>query len=57
MPQYKGLKMEHFWALVDSDAHVLIYFPDPKDRNKIPRDWLCSMVSCHVFITFVAELH
>ena len=37
VPYYKGLSMKLFWEIIDSTPDVLVYFPDPKDRAKIPR--------------------
>ena len=45
MPFVKGCTIEWLWEKIDSDNEVKKYFPDPKDRAKLPRDWITDIVS------------
>ena len=45
VPQYKGLTMKIFWDAIDQSPGMIVYFPDPADRAKTPRDWVCSMMN------------
>ena len=44
MPQYKGLGIREFLEKAKEYPDTDVYLPDARDHDKLPRQWLISLL-------------
>ena len=54
VPAYESLTVQKIWLYVNSFPETKAYYPDPKDREYLPKEWICNVAASVIGADFRA---